>query len=133
MMENKVFELKEEHIKLLCRAYVGWEDCEFGAPAIDCKRPYGNSSVEQDMLEILGLEEVKKGIYEIVLFGKEYLLTGEDKYNIDLEDEQELFDALNALHKETKVALQIILVTKSFKAGRYEAGEYSTDWKLVSV
>lgn len=36
--------------------YVGWDDCEYGAPAIDCKRPYGNSSVEEDIAEILGWE-----------------------------------------------------------------------------
>jgi hypothetical protein len=35
--------------------YITWDDCEFGAPACDCKRPYGNSDVYGDMAEILGL------------------------------------------------------------------------------
>ena len=45
------FTVTEEHLKLLRRAYVDWEDCEFGAPAIDCKRPYGNSDVIADIGE----------------------------------------------------------------------------------
>ena len=48
------FRLKEEHLTLLRRMYVYWEDCEYGAPAVDCKRPYGNSGVESDIAEILG-------------------------------------------------------------------------------
>ena len=33
---------------------VQWRDCEYGAPEINPKRPYGNSSVELDICEILG-------------------------------------------------------------------------------
>lgn len=51
----KTFEVKEEHIKLLRSAYTSWDDCEFGAPAIDCKRSYGNSDVLGDMAEILNI------------------------------------------------------------------------------
>ena len=43
-----------EHLKLLQAMYLRWEDCEYGAPAVDCKRPYGNSDVEADILELLG-------------------------------------------------------------------------------
>ena len=32
---NSRFELTAEHIKLLRRAYIGWQDCETGAPEID--------------------------------------------------------------------------------------------------
>lgn len=46
--------MTDEHLKLLRRAYVSWENCEFGAPSIDCKRPYGNSDVITDICEILG-------------------------------------------------------------------------------
>ncbi len=63
-MDKKQFTLKPEHVKLLRRMYVDWDDCEFGAPEIDPEQPYGNSDVEQDMIEILGLKELKKGIYE---------------------------------------------------------------------
>jgi len=37
---KKRFELKEEHLKLLRNMNVSWDECEFGAPAIDCKKPY---------------------------------------------------------------------------------------------
>jgi len=52
-MTNKQFELKQEHLTLLKKANVGWQDCEFGAPEINPKRPYGNSGVLEDMFEIL--------------------------------------------------------------------------------
>ena len=47
--------MKEEHLKLLKEMYVGWNECEFGAPEIDPKRPYGDSDVYEDMNKILGL------------------------------------------------------------------------------
>lgn len=56
-MDAVSFTVKEEHLKLMQRMNVDWHDCEFGAPAIDCKRPYGNGAVFQDMIEILGLEK----------------------------------------------------------------------------
>lgn len=50
------FELTRDHLKLLRNAYVGWHDCETGAPRIDPKRPYGNQRVALDVAEILGIE-----------------------------------------------------------------------------
>ena len=35
-----------------------WDDCEFGAPAIDCKRPYGNSDVYNDIAKILEIKGI---------------------------------------------------------------------------
>jgi len=106
------FDLTEDHLKLIERMYVGWQECEFGAPEINPKRPYGNSYVEGDIAEILGWE-----------------LEGED------EDElpEELYDQAMKIHKETMTALQIILVTKSFVPGRYvRANQYNDrSWKLV--
>lgn len=131
-METIVFEVKPEHLLLMRRFCVGWNDCEFGAPEIDPKRPYGNSDVLQDMLEILGLKEIKRGICKFELFGVKYLLKGQDKYNIDLEDEDVLVAVLNGLHKEMKTALQICLVTGAFKVGKYQCEEYGTlEWKEV--
>lgn len=99
-----IFILKKEHLKLLQRAYVRWEDCEFGAPAIDCKRPYGNSSVFQDIAEILEIEYPE-------------------------EPSREYMDALNRLHAETQIALQIILQTQAFKLGKYK--QVSFKWEYV--
>ena len=53
------FKLNKDHIKLLQEAEWRWERGEFGAPAIDCKRPFGSSSgIYNDMAEILGIEMV---------------------------------------------------------------------------
>lgn len=46
--------MTEDQFVLLCRAYVRWENSETGAPAIDSKRPYGNSYVPGDVADILG-------------------------------------------------------------------------------
>jgi hypothetical protein len=32
------------------------DDCEYGSIGLDCKRPFGNSDVERDILEIIGAE-----------------------------------------------------------------------------
>jgi hypothetical protein len=44
-MKTQTFKLTDEHLKLLRRFNVGWQDSESGAPEIDPKRPYGNSAV----------------------------------------------------------------------------------------
>ncbi len=48
------FTVTEDHLKLLRQMWVDWCDDEYGAPAIDPKRPYGNSDVYSDMEKILG-------------------------------------------------------------------------------
>jgi hypothetical protein len=93
------FEITEDHIKLLRAAEVRWEDCETGAPAIDCKRPYGNSWVWGDVAEILGWPIDDEG----------------------LTDEQE--DEARRLHQETETVLEIVLKLGYLKPGRY-AAEY---------
>lgn len=102
MSYEQTFEVKYEHIALLQKAYVRWEDCEFGAPAIDCKRPYGNSGVLQDIAEILDIpwEEADK-------------------------------DELEQLHKETLTALQIFLEFGEMVEGVYKTKEYGTNWVKV--
>ena len=128
----KAFEIKEEHLKLLQRMYVGWDHCEFGAPEIDPKRPYGNSSVYQDMIKILGLTEIKEGVFKFSIFGEEWILKGEDRFNLYLEgkDEWRLLEILNKLHKETRTALQICLARQKFEVGLFTAEDYTQDWHL---
>jgi len=106
------FTLREKHIKLLSKMNVGWDNAEFGAPCIDPKRPYGNSSVLEDIAEIIG-----------GLDGKSCPHCGELINELDVE-------RLNNLHKETKMALQIILSTQSFKPGLYIADDYKNNWTL---
>lgn len=109
-MEQDTFEVTAEHVKLLRAANVGWEDCEFGAPAIDCKRPYGNSSVYQDIAEILDIDPA-------------------DPREEEFSNEQ--IALMDTVHKGTQTALQIFLATGEMKAGRYVAPKYSNDWKAV--
>jgi|CXWL01.1.fsa_nt_gi hypothetical protein len=106
----KTFELTRDHIKLLRNAYVSWDNCEFGAPCIDPKRPYGNSSVYPDMVRILGLKP---------------------SYNEegDLDSDTEAY--LSDLHGELETALQIVLMTGKFTPGLYQAADFiGNDWKL---
>ncbi len=49
---------KEEDLRKLADAVIEnlqYDDmCEYGSIGVDCKRPFGNSDVEADMLEIIG-------------------------------------------------------------------------------
>lgn len=45
--------ITRDHLTLLANANWRMSDCEYGAPEIDGKRPYGNSSVESDLEELL--------------------------------------------------------------------------------
>ena len=112
-MKIQKFTLTKDHIKLLRRFQVGWQDCETGAPEIDPKRPYGNSDVENDIHEILTGETI-----------------GCTDSKRDELTEKET-DKYSKLHREMGNALQIVLATGSFKPGNYEADEYDSDWRLV--
>jgi len=103
-MKKQTFILKKDHIKLLRRAHIGWQNCEIGAPEIDPKRPYGNSDVAGDVCEILGI--------------------------MDTELDR---DTAMAIHCETAQALQIILITGRFTPGTHEKqDEYDCrSWKLI--
>jgi len=106
----KTFELKQEHLDLLKNTYIGWSNCEFGAPEIDPKRPYGNSFVVSDIIEILGWDDT----------------TDEDGYYLeDVESEA------SELHYETEFALQIILQLQTFKLGQYiNKADYGQEWQF---
>lgn len=111
-MTKDRFELREEHLTLLQRAYVQWNDCEFGAPEIDPKRPYGNSGVAYSVAEILGIpvpdDEKDPGAYEA------------------------WYERMCDLHRETEQALQIVLYTRSFVPGVYKlVGRYTPTWVLA--
>ena len=87
------FTVTDDHLKLLRAAYVGWDDGEYGAPAIDCKRPYGNSSGDADVARILGVEMSP--------------------------DDDETAAKMRAIHEGTMMALQIVLVTGEFRTGTF--------------
>ena len=125
-MSNKkvIFEIQPEHLKLLKNMYVGWSNCEFGAPEVDPKRPYGNSYVIGDIIEILGVKDGDN--LRITLSGKEYYAYDQDEVSEEIED------LLTQLHRETETVLQIILNTGMFKTGKYILKDkYSTDWEYI--
>ncbi len=111
-MDYEYFEVTDAHIKLMRRACVSWNDCEAGAPGIDCKRPYGNSAVAQDMLEILGEQHL---------------------VNEDGEIDDATHERMMALHQQTETVLQIVLRTGELKPGRYRARRYYADWAPVEA
>lgn len=103
------FKIDDRHLTLFKRMNVDWWGVEFGAPAIDPKRPYGNGDVIKDMRDILHLsvEEDEDGLFP-----------------------PEFDRAMADLHAEMKTALQVCLSTQSFETGLYEqAREYdSRSW-----
>src|ERR1700693_3694178 len=95
MRDGTDFTVTEDHLKLLRRARVSWDDAEYGAPAIDPKRPYGSSKQVRDMAEILGLAD-SDWLYQ----NDGVIPAAEDRFA--------------QLHAETAIALQIVLATGEF-------------------
>lgn len=109
--DPKVFEVTQDHLKLLDRTFIGYDDwVEFGAPGVDPKRPYGNSDVYGDIAEIIGLPG-----------------EGEDG---EFSDPQR--DFMLRLHKEMQHVLQILVRNRGIEVGTYKtSGSYNVDWRKV--
>ena len=113
MSEPKEFLLTEQHIALLRAANISWYEIEWGAPAVDGKRPYGNSDLHGDLARLLKVE----GFVDHE--GKEHWSA-------------EQFEDMKRLHTETETALQVVLASGQFTPGRYVTTDaYSRDWRLV--
>ena len=112
------FTVTEQHLALLRRAYVTWEYVEFGAPAIDGKRPYGNSDVLGDIAEILNEGPARDYSDDEVQDERERWLEANEK-------------RLALIHGEVGVTLQIVLATGRFEPGDYiRAEKYdATSWR----
>lgn len=109
------FTVTDQHLALLRRASVRWDEGEFGAPAIDCKRPYGSSDVIEDIGDTLGFEHKVVDDW------------GEPAFAPDVEA------AIRRIHRETGTALQIVLATGTFEAGQYVADDYTRNWRRASI
>lgn len=107
----ETFDLTADHIKLLQRMYIRWDDCETGAPAVCPKRPYGNSDVEGDVWEILGRIPEEQ----------------DDDGDLYMSDTQR--EVAMTLHRETLDALQIILTCKTFEPGMFARSGSWEDWQ----
>ena len=105
------FTLTQQHVDLLRRMNVRWAEHAYdGAPAIDIKRPYGNGNVWRDVAEIIGI---------VPTMGDE----GEQHWP------QGTRDRCMALHRETRLALQVCLTAGTFEPGEYVADEYLCNWR----
>ena len=117
------FEITKNHLKLLKHAYTGWNDCEFGAASIDCKRPYGDSNVYGSMMTIPGWAT------KVVIDGKVYEYDAEEMWN----NTDKLAEKLNKLHEDLRVVLQICFERQKFETGIYETAEdwHASGWRKV--
>lgn len=109
-MNPEEFKLTKDHLLLLKNFYVEWCDDEYGAPAINPKRPYGNSSVFEDIAEILE--------WKCAEYGSEEREEQENKARI--------------LHQELEIAMQIVLrfAGSAVKPGIYKRkNTYSNEWE----
>jgi len=111
----KEFTLTDDHLKLLRRGQVSWDDGEGdGAPGINSKKPYGNSYVAGDIAEILGAPD------------EDWIWENGHKSQVTPEAAERLM----RLHVETVVALQIVLATGEFRPGRYRrAAVWTVGWR----
>lgn len=101
------FELTEDHLKLLRRMNFRWEDdCYDGAPAVDCKRPYGNSDVWEDVAEIIGIPKMEDD-------------SGDSHWPKGTREK------CMTLHRETGHALEIVMAFQSFSTGTFVR---NSDW-----
>ena len=99
------FAVTEDHLELLRHVYLYWDYGEgCGAPAINPKRPYGNSDVERDIAEILDAPDPDRELAE------------DDEYPDLTAEARERF---TRLHVETMIVLHITLAAGEFRPGRY--------------
>jgi hypothetical protein len=110
------FTVTENHLKLLHAMHVqmNFDRWAWGSPCVSPRRPYGSSSVPLDIAEITGMD-----------LGEDYA-DGAPMRQADAE-------AIARLQAETSIALQIALVTREFRAGRYLRGRYWTTWVPVAT
>lgn len=113
----KRFKLTEEHIKLSKRLIVSLDETNPFFPTIyvGSKRPYGNSDIEGDIAEILGISDNRRHKDDEPYY-----------YPEDIE-------RMKNLHKEMCDAVQIILVTGKAEVGTYCKSAYGTDWHKITL
>lgn len=110
------FEINEDHLRLLRRMNFRWEDdCYDGAPAVDCKRPYGNSDVWLDVAEITGI------------------VPTEDDDNGEQHYPKGTREKCMVLHREAGTALEIVMQFQSFEIGKFARNNPWGDWRRIQT
>jgi hypothetical protein len=114
---ESVFILRSDHIKLLNAANVEWSDREYGAATIDPKRPYGDSNGARDVFRILTNGQKYDEDFHI------------NKKFFTIHDHMDDLKYCDAIHKETEIALQIVLQHSSFDEGIFLKGYHDySNW-----
>ncbi len=65
-MATERFTVTGEHLKLLRNAHLVWRGEGAGAPAVNANRPYGSTSIEADIAEILGKYAGNSGVLRAI-------------------------------------------------------------------
>ena len=104
----EIFKVRKYHLDLIKRLnFSGWDFTGFGAPAIDCKRPFGNSNVYKDMMDIMGWDY------------------GEDSYDY-ISANPDVKARLDDIYSnELPQALQILTCCLGIKEGYYKKNHYT--------
>jgi len=110
--KNTVFDVKEEHLKLLEEACWEHDDSMYdGAAGMNLKRPYGNSDILRDICRAIGEKPFKDH-------------EGEEHYS------EEQYEKAMSLHEELHIVLAIICTTRKVEPGRYiSTSDFGHSWK----
>lgn len=108
--KTEAFTITDQHLLLMRNVYIEWNECEFGAPSVNPKRPYGNSNVLRGILELLYPES----------------RDWDDERREDYLDDDYNILKLTNLHVETGIALNICLQRGAFEPGLYRKVNWRT-------
>lgn len=97
----KEFCVTEDHIKLLRKAIVNWQDMGPGGPCVDPVQPYGTTCAQCDIAKILNIKP---------------RYSHKDQ---TIEYREDQIEYMEKVHKETKIVLQIFLRTGKMEPGLY--------------
>lgn len=118
----KTFDVKPYHLRLLQKCYTSWDVCEFGAPQIDPKRPFGNSGANS----ILTVVAKETGALDHLMDSLDL-----DECNIYDVLKPEKTQELIHIYKELEICLQILLNDLAIVPGRYQLIGYGKNWKYI--
>lgn len=117
----KFFEVKPYHLRLLQRCYTSWDDCEFGAPQIDPKRPFGNSG-SSSILQVVAQEAGLLTAYKHINWNEESIF--------DVVEDNIIKEA-RRIYEELEICLQILLNDLAIVPGKYRLDGYGKNWKYI--
>lgn len=105
----QTFRLTQQHIALIRDMRVGWDDSYAGAPAIECREPYLSGAAVEAVISLAGIKsEVVSSVIE----------RGAVPRRVFMPDARAQRAAMT-LHRETDIALQIVLSVGEFAPGLY--------------